>query len=118
MARQHQASVFAQAASGALRGLSHADQAGEIAVEASSVGPVERHRRLRVGPGAVKQQRQPMMKQVGERGQAGVLMMIKPLARMLGHMHRQRTVGAEQAEAQNRNVMQRAAFPDANRRQR
>ena len=51
-----------------------------------------------------------MMEHIGKRAEAGVLMMMNPLAGVLGHMHRQRAVRAEQAEAEDRHLMQPAFF--------
>ena len=101
-----------------LRRLADADQARQVFVEASVVRAIQRHRRLRVGPCAVKQQRQPVMEQVGERQQGGVLMVVHPFAHVFGQVQRQRSVGAEQAEAEDRDVVQRAVGARRHLRQR
>jgi hypothetical protein len=103
----------AQAAFIHLARLPHANQRCQIALKAFVIGAVQRDSGLRIRPGAVKQQRQAMMEQIGKRAQAGVLMMMNTLAGVLGHVYRQRAVRAKQAEAEDRHLMQPAFFPQA-----
>ena len=51
------------------------------------------------------------MKEIGKSAQAVVLMMMNTLAGVFGHMNRQRAIGAEQTEAENRYLMHRAICP-------
>jgi len=100
----------AQAAFVHLPRLAHANQRCQIPLKAPVVGAVQRDRRLRIRPGAVKQQRKAVMEQIGKRAEAGVLMMINTLAGVFGHVDRQRAVRAKQAEAEDRHLMQPAFF--------
>ena len=102
------AGMGAQAALVHLTRLPHADQRRQVALKALIVGAIEGNGRLRIRPGAVKQQRQTMMEQIGKRAEAGVLVMMNPFAGVLGHMHRQRAVRAKQAKAEDRHLMQPA----------
>ena len=52
-----------------------------------------------------------MVKEVGKRAEAVILMMMNTLAGILGHVHRQWAVRTKQAEAQNGNLMQSVLFP-------
>ncbi len=58
------------------------------------------------------------MEQVGKRQQGGVLMVVYPFAHVFGQVQRQRPVGAEQAETEDRNVVQRAVGARRHLRQR
>ena len=61
-------------------------------------GSVLMHRRARLGPGAIEEEPEPVMKEVEESRQRGVAVVQQALAYVLRHVQRQRPVGAEQAE--------------------
>ncbi|VTT27911.1 Uncharacterised protein [Klebsiella pneumoniae] len=109
-----EAGVVAQVALLQLARLAHADQAGDVLLKMALPGAIQRHGRLRIGPGAVEQQRQPVVKQVGKGSEAVVLLVIDALARVLGQVNRQRPVRAKQPEAVDRHLMQRAAVARRN----
>src|SRR5690606_3723167 len=75
-----------------------AGEAAEIAGKARLVRPVVVHRRLGIGPGAVEQEQQAVMEDVGEAGEGGVALLLLPPPRVLGQMERQRPLRSEQAE--------------------
>ena len=108
----------AQAAFAHLTRLPHTNQRRQISLKAPVGGAVKGDGGLRIRPGAVKQQRQAMVEQIGKRAQAAVLMMMNTLAGVFGHVDRQRTVRAKQAEAEDRDLVQPALFPLSYLRQR
>jgi len=59
-----------------------------------------------------------MVKQVSKGGETAVLMMENPVARVLGHMQRQRPIRPKQAKTQNTDIMQLTALARADLGQR
>ncbi len=81
------------------RALPVAGQRSDPAAERIVVGTIEAHRRLRLGPGTVQQRQQAVVEHVQEAHQRAIRGHApRTLARVLGHVQRQRAVGAEQAE--------------------
>src|SRR5262245_6447394 len=56
------------------------------------------HARTRLGPRAIEEEAEPVMEQVQEARERAVVMVARPLARILRQVERQRTVGPEQTE--------------------
>ena len=75
-----------------------ADQGTDFGREPVGVGPVVIHGRLAGGPGPEEQRRQTMVKQIGERPESRIRVVVQAAIGIFGEMQWQRPVRAEQAE--------------------
>jgi hypothetical protein len=76
----------------------NAEDRPKIDREAVGARPLEAHGRLGVGPGAVEQAHQTMVKNISEAYEGRIVGVAQPFAGVFGQMDRQRPVGPEQPE--------------------
>src|SRR5919106_1510995 len=94
-----------------------AAEAADVAGKARVVRPIMVDRRLRIRPGAVEQQQQAMVEDVGKAGERRVALLLLATPGVVGQMDRQRSVRAEQPEKAHRKASGRGRFPGHERRQ-
>ena len=75
-----------------------ADQGSDVGGKAVGLRPVEADRGLRAGPGPVEQAEHAMVEGIGEADEGRVAVVSQPVARILGHVQRQRPVRPEQPQ--------------------
>ena len=85
-----------------------AAQAADVVAEAIAPGAVQAGRRIGAGTRAVEQRHHPVVKDVQECDQRAIAVVTRTLARILGHVQRQRAVRAEQASEIDRQARPRA----------
>ena len=74
------------------------EECADVTAEAVRLRPVRLHRGLRVGPGAVEQTRDAMMKNIGKSRQRRICEVVPALVRVLRDVQGQGPVWTEQAE--------------------